>query len=307
MRAGLNGFGVRRSAFGVRVLVLVLVLVLVSVLVLAAASAEHDGVQAPAGSLSEMLAHVANRVRDYYSRAHSIVCSEKVSVQIVSRDMTADGYARVLEYELRVEWDAAPDSDEPPEARVLRELRKINGRPPKPKDEPGCLDPKSGAIEPLAFLLPHHRDEYTFAWKGVERVKDRRALTLDYKARSPGPIEAKWKGDCVSIDAPGRTRGRIWVDEVTNDVLRLDESLTGQFDYRVPREHWGMIGPQTWTVERADSSIRYKPVVFHDPEETVLLPESIQSLTIFRGAQSYRITQTFSDYRRFLTGGRVVK
>src|SRR5262249_25855171 len=133
---------------------------------------------------------------------------------------------------------------------------------------------------------------------------DRRALTVDYRSRRPGPIEGKWKGDCVSIDAPGRTKGRIWVDETTNDVLRLDESLTAQFEYRIPREHWGINGPQTWVVERADSSIRYKTFAFHEPEETVLLPESIQSLTIFRGAQSYRINQTFSDYRRFLAGGR---
>src|SRR5262249_4579274 len=212
MRAGLKGFGVRGSGFGV------LVLVLSSVG--AKASAGQDG------TLGNMLAQVANRVREYYSRAHSIVCTEKVSVQIIGRNLMPDGFARVLEYELRVEWDDAPESGEPPEARVLRELRKVNGRAAKPKDEPGCLDPKSGATEPLAFLLPHHREEYTFAWNGVDRMKDRRALTVDYRSRRPGPIEGKWKGDCVSIDAPGRTKGRIWVDETTNDVLRLDESLT---------------------------------------------------------------------------------
>ncbi|HJZ78175.1 MAG TPA: hypothetical protein VKE51_40890 [Vicinamibacterales bacterium] len=297
MRAGLKGFGVRGSGFGVLVLVPVLVLSSVG----AKASAGQDG------TLGDMLAQVANRVREFYSRAQSIVCTEKVSVQIIGRNLMPDGFARVLEYELRVEWDATPESDELPEARVLRALRRVNGRAAREKDEPGCLDPKSGAIEPLAFLLPHHREEYTFAWNGIERLKDRRALTLDYKARRPGPIEGKWKGDCVSIDAPGRTKGRIWVDETTNDVLRLDESLTSQFEYRIPREHWVVNGPQTWTVERADSSIRYKNVTFHDPEEVVLLPESIQSLTIFRGAQSYRINQTFSDYRRFLTGGRIVK
>jgi hypothetical protein len=259
------------------------------------------------GNVPDMLAHVANRVREYYSRAQSIVCTEKVSVQIIDHSFTPDGFARALEYELRVEWDAAPEGDEAPEARVVRELRKVNGRTARAKDEPGCLDPKSGALEPLAMLLPHHRDEYRFAWNGIDRVKNRRLLMLDYKSRAPGAIEGKWKGDCVSIDAPGRTKGRIWVDEATGDVVRLDESLTSQFEYSVPREHWGFHGPQTWVIERADSSIRYRPVPFHDPEETVLLPESIQTLTLFRGAQSYRISQTFSDYKRFITGGRIVK
>jgi hypothetical protein len=259
------------------------------------------------GSAPDMLAHVANRVREYYSRAQSIVCIERVSVQIIGRNLMPDGFARVLEYELRIEWDAAPDSDEPPEARVVRELRKVNGRVPRAKDEPGCLDPKSGVLDALAMLLPHHREEYTFAWTGVDRQKNRRLLLLDYKSRVPGKIEGKWMGDCVSIDAPGRTKGRIWVDETTGDVLRLDESLTSQFEYRIPHEHWGINGPMTWVIERADSSIRYKPIPFRDPEETVLLPESIESLTIFRGAQSYRISQSFSDYKRFMTGGRIVK
>ena len=147
----------------------------------------------------------------------------------------------------------------------MRELRKVNGRAAAPELRAGCLDPKSGALEPLAFLLPHHRDDYTFAWNGVGRLKDRRTMMLDYKPRTAGPIEAKWKGDCVSIDAPGRTKGRIWIDETTHDVLRLDEQLTGQFEYRVPREHWGVAGPQTWVIERADSSIRYRPVAFTRP------------------------------------------
>jgi hypothetical protein len=61
-------------------------------------------------------------------------------------------------------------------------------------------------------------------------------------------------------------------------------------------------------VERADSTIRYRRVAFHDPEETVLVPESIESLTVFGGsAASHRTTQVFSNYRRFLTAGRVVQ
>jgi hypothetical protein len=260
------------------------------------------------GDLASTLARVGDRVRQYYGRAQSIMCIERVSVQPLRHDLTPDGFGRVLEYELRVDWDASDDVEGPPEARVIRELRKVNGRPPRQKDEEGCLDPKSGALEPLAILLPRHRGEYTFAWKGVGRLKDRRTLMVDYRSsQRPGAIEGTWKGDCVSIDAPGRTKGRVWVDEVTHDVLRLDEQLTAQYEYRLPREHLGFNGPQSWTIERADSSIRYRPVVFHDPEEIVVLPESIDVLTIFRGAQSYRISQTFSGYRRFITGGRVVK
>ena len=61
-------------------------------------------------------------------------------------------------------------------------------------------------------------------------------------------------------------------------------------------------------IERAESSIRYKPVEFQDPEETLLLPASVDTLTVIGGGstQRVRITQRFSDYRRFLTDSRIV-
>jgi hypothetical protein len=40
----------------------------------------------------------------------------------------------------------------------------------------------------------------------------------------------------------------------------------------------------------------------------MLLPESIETLMVMRGGlESLRSRQTFSDYRRFLTAGRIVK
>ena len=46
---------------------------------------------------------------------------------------------------------------------------------------------------------------------------------------------------------------------------------------------------------------------FDDPEETMLLPESVDELTVFSGGGSHRTQQRFSNYKRFLTGGRIVK
>ena len=61
-------------------------------------------------------------------------------------------------------------------------------------------------------------------------------------------------------------------------------------------------------VERHDTTIRYKTVPFHDPDEAMLLPESIETLIVVRGGlESMRSKQTFTDYRRFLTGGRIIK
>ena len=44
------------------------------------------------------------------------------------------------------------------------------------------------------------------------------------------------------------------------------------------------------------------------PDEVLLLPESIDSFTVVRGGlQSTRRSQRFADYRRFVTGGRVLQ
>jgi hypothetical protein len=65
--------------------------------------------------------------------------------------------------------------------------------------------------------------------------------------------------------------------------------------------------PDSLVVDRYDSTIQYKRFEFSDPTESILLPESIHQLVMIRGAQSHYKHQVFSHYRRFLTGGRVVK
>jgi hypothetical protein len=260
--------------------------------------------------LTSLLARIGARVEQYYARAQSIVCVETVRLQSLALDLaSADGRARQLVYELRVSWDPPADDSKPPDAKVLRELVKVDGHAPKPGAEPGCMDPKPVSTEPLAMLLQARQSEYAFSWRGTGRLDRRASVMLDYQATTPGTAGISWNGECVSVELPGRNRGRIWVDADSGDVLRLDEQLIGMFEFRVPPQHTPP-GRSMWMViERADSTIRYQPVTFHDPDETLLLPSSIQTLTVIRnsGAPRVRMTQTFSNYKRFITGGRIVK
>ena len=70
----------------------------------------------------------------------------------------------------------------------------------------------------------------------------------------------------------------------TYDVLRVERSLGGPVDVKVPallqrRHHLA-----SWVViVRDDVTSRYKTVAFSDPDEVLLLPESIESLTVVRG------------------------
>jgi hypothetical protein len=38
--------------------------------------------------------------------------------------------------------------------------------------------------------------------------------------------------------------------------------------------------PQSWTIERFDTSIRFRPVTFANRDETLLLPESQSSMRV---------------------------
>lgn len=258
--------------------------------------------------MAGILARIGEEVEQYFARAQSVVCQETVRLMPLGLDMMFDGsHARQLVYELRIGWDASPD--DAPDIKVMREIVTVDGRKPKPKDEPGCMDPKPVAAEPLTMLLPGRQHEYTFTYAGIGREADRPAVILDYKSRQKGKIEVTRNKDCISVDLPGYTQGRIWIDQSSAQVLRLDERLTGMVDFDVPPEKPRGRRESPMTLERADSSIRYKKVAFSEPEETLLLPASIESLTIFRNAGTPRLrkTQVFSNYRRFVTGGRIVQ
>jgi len=262
----------------------------------------------PSADVGAILTRVGERIEHYYGRAQSIMCLEKVTVQPIRDDMTPAGFARVIEYELRVEWDPGRDGSAA-EATVRREVRRVNGKAPKPGDEPKCMDPRSISPEPLTFMLPAHRDDYVFSLGRPARDRNRAAMLLEYKPRAVGKPEVTYKDDCTSVSLPGWEKGRVWIDPETHDVMRVEQALVKRFDHRVPYEQVRKGMGDYWALERADASIRYRTVLFHDPEEPVLVPESITSLTVFRGpgVAGHRTTQTFSDYKRFITAGRMVK
>jgi hypothetical protein len=259
-------------------------------------------------SADQTVNRLSGYVEQYYSRAQSIITNESVIVQRINRDLSFDGFARRLVYELRVEWDPSVDGDESP-AKVTRQLLTVNGRPPKKGDKPECMDPKNVSPEPLAFLLPDRRHKFAFTSAGVGRVDGRDAVMVDYTALDPGKPIVEWTEDCVSVDVPGRWRGRVWAEPETATIVRMDEQLMGMVDLPIPRKHQRINGALFMTLERADMSIRYRPVRFSDPDETLMLPAEITSSSMWRngGSAGSRVTQSFSNYRRFVTAGRILR
>ena len=281
----------------------------------ASASTVYTGGARDSVDVGALVADVSERVAAYYQRAQRLICVERSTVIPIDRDWALQGFARTVESELRLEVDAI-DGATLAEPRVTRAVRRVNGREPRERDRvdrSGCTDPTPLSPEPLAFLLPDRRGEYRFTAVRDARERDRDALVIDFASprRSGHPVlieDEHGHDDCFDWKGPIATTGRVWVDAATHDVLRIERRMAGPTDVRIPfalQRRYGF--PDAWvTIDRDDETIRYKEVTFSDPNEVLLLPESIESISVIRtGLQSTRRTQVFSDYRRFLTAGRV--
>jgi hypothetical protein len=266
--------------------------------------------------VNALLARVGERVADYYRRAEHVICTERATVEPVGRDWMPVGLARTVESELRIEADTS-DGDGTSDPKIVRTIRSVNRRPPRPRDKTdrsACTDPTPFSAEPLSFLLPAHRDQYRFTHVRSGRERERAALIVDFESanRTTKLVLVKDAGghdDCFDWTGPVAVRGRVWVDAATFDVLRVERRLAAMTDVRVPWDLQRKYGLGPWvTLERDDETLRYVPVAFRDPDEILVLPESTESMILLRGGlESTRRTWRFTDYRRFVTSGRIVK
>jgi hypothetical protein len=287
----------------------------ISIILLAAV---HGSLATPAAAqapptVDELLSRVGERIAEFYKRAQHVIVIETSRVQPIDLSYSSQGFARLVESELHLEPEGGEVAGE---ARVVREVRKVNGRAPREKDNKnrdGCTDPNPLSTEPLAFLLPAHRSEYQFKAAGLAKDRNRPAFRIDFASINRNSklelIEDKLgHDDCFDWSGDIAARGRIWVDAESYDVLRVERSVGGPIDVRVPlriqRRH---NLDNRVVIVREDTTIRYRRVSFTDPDETLLLPESIESLSVLSGGlQSTRRSQSYSRYRRFVTDSRVV-
>jgi hypothetical protein len=272
--------------------------------------------QAPARlELATLLHSAGEKVEQYFARAQSLVCLETVRLQPLTSGLTAEGFARTVESELRLSWDPFNHSEEAPEARTLRQVLRVNGRPPRKKDHQACTTPEQNDTEtqPLSMLLAEQRQQYVFALGKPSKVDGRVAIVVDYELRKEPKVavsEVEGQEDCISYDVDGGFRGRIWLDPDSHEVMRLDQGLIGLVEIPMPRSllrRAGLVNDR-WVMERWDTTIRFKSVRFQEPEETIMLPVMLTSLRVTRGAGMPRLRTIteYSGYKRFLTGGRVV-
>ena len=283
-------------------------------LLLTLGSAVTVAAQDDAADLAAVLQRAGERVERYFTRAQSIVCREIVRWMPLTPTLVSAGFGRTVESELRLSWAPADDGTPANEARTIRELLRVNGREPQKNDWRNCTDPEQQASEPqpLSILLPAQRGGFEFKLAGRARLDGRSAIMVDYKIRKRAAVTSslvEGRDDCVTYNIDGGTRGRVWIDADTYDVLRLDQALIGMVDIPLPKKiTLPFNGATYWTAERMDTTIRFKAIAFNNPDETLVLPVTMTQFRITRGAGTSRLwtTTDYTQYRRFLTAGRIV-
>jgi hypothetical protein len=269
---------------------------LLAVLVVWVAAVNAQAPQSQPGELAAILGGLAARTRQYYDRFISIICTETAHQQDLKSNLAPTGKPRVTVYELSVTRD--PDSKNDSDFRVERTLLSVNGRPARKNQTPGCTDPKTGTPEPLAFLLAENQARFRFSLNAAATGGPAGTRAIDFIQTPPDRVKVKWVGNCFDAEGGGQV-GRVWFDPQTFDVLQVDARLSQPFAVPVPS---GIFGAQpAIRVERSEVTMRFARVKFEKPDEVVLLPESIDTLTVFRGVPSLRTSQKLSNFRRFLS------
>jgi hypothetical protein len=265
----------------------------VGVLVMAA------GTGAPSAQPDEMtmiLGSLADRTRQYYERFISIICTETVHHQDLRFNLAPTGKPRVTVYELSVSRDQRSQKES--DFRVERTLQTVNGRPARKHQQPACTDPKTGTLEPLGFLLAANQKQFRFTLAGAAAGGPLGTRALDFIRTPPEQVRITWTSNCFEANGGGQ-EGRVWFDPVTFDVLQVDVRLAKPFLVPMAAGSFGL--QPAIRVERSEATLRFARVNFTQPDETVLLPESIDTLHALRGVASQRISQKLSNFRRFLS------
>ena len=254
-----------------------------------------------AGAVAALVERMTERVQSYYDRLTTVAFTESVVQEDLRPNLTVWGKPHTFEYEVIVTREPPKKGQRLPQIRAERTLRSEDGKPVGRHHEQQCLDPEESYLDPLMFLLPPTRDLYGF----TRRAAADGPVVLDFAETKMERTQVTWKDShCFSSDG-GRSVGAIWLDPETADVVRLEKKLVQP--YPILQTSGGSMFSGIVVIEQSELSIRLRQVIFDDPEETLTLPESIVTVTAVRNAlpRRRRTTQTFTNFHRFMTSGKV--
>lgn len=259
--------------------------------------------------LERILAGAGEVVARYQSGLFSISFTESLRDEELKKDMTPKR-SKEFVFETVVLREALSENEEDFYPKTLRRLKTVDGEPVKK----GRRVPWYGDnVQSLALLLPQHRKFHEFTLEGEEQVGGRAAYRV--RALRPGqpPASVDWDRGPMGVGMRFRPSAPvyilIWVDAENFDVLRFETHLVAPFEFDSPRV-FGAFGPSRhlrWM--KQDYAVTFRRQTFKEPEQTLLVPDSAEWLTVIEGAKHPRLRAAirFSNYQRFRSDVKIIE
>jgi hypothetical protein len=259
--------------------------------------------------LGRILERAGEAAARYQSGLFSITFTETLRDEELNKEMTPKK-SREFVFETVVLREALSENEEDFYPKSLRRLKSVDGKPAKK----GRRVPWYGYnVQSLGVLLPQYRARYEFTLEGEEKVGGRAAYRL--RALQPGqpPASVEWGRGLMGVGMRFRpnapTYSLIWLDAENFDVLRFETHLVAPFEFDSPRL-FGPFGPSRhlrWMNQ--DYAATFRRQTFKDPEQTLLVPDTAEWLTLIEGAQHSRLRATlrFANYQRFRSDVKIIE
>ena len=239
-----------------------------------AAQADPGEIPPPAAAAPELdsLARARKYVQDYFERFSDLACREAVT-QIVLNNSGHAIYRENSSYDYQL-----ISSNEGSDFKFTETREPHN---PAFRDPARTLLVTSGFSSLLLIVHPKYEASYTFEPAGSESINGTPYDMIRFVpvpgASSPATLRLRGK------NFPLPLTGTLWIDPQNGTIVKLEAKVEGLKDL-------GLAGMR--------SVVQYAPHAFHNPDESVWIPESAV-IDVDTPRQHWRNLHKFSDYKRF--------
>jgi hypothetical protein len=258
--------------------------------------------QTPEPDFAVLMERVRERVKQTYIDLQKLAWTDNVREEILKEDRTQKEKPRNSVYEMIIRLQPPTPEDTsgvPFYIREQRDLKLVDGKPPRKKDEP--VSPTSGGIGTLLFLLltGDRAADYIFSYGGQEDFQGRKALLVNITFPQKGEPRVIWDDRFLGIGYEFRitgvqyNKGKLWIDAATYDVLGLNW-WSNPFEFARPdgkhKRRYSM-----------ELTARFKSMTFENPTQTFVVPESVEWINTLKGGRNpvTRKLHSFNNYKRF--------
>jgi hypothetical protein len=258
--------------------------------------------------LERILEKAGEAVARYQSGLFSITFTEVLRDEELSKEMTPKK-SKEFVFETVVLRESLSENEGDFYPKSVRRLKTVDGKPAKKNRRAPWYGYN---VQSLGLLLPKYRKMYEFTLEGEEAIGGRAAHRVRVFQPGQPPASVDWKRGALGVGmrfwpkAP--TYALIWLDAENSDVLRLETHLVAPFEFDSPRL-FGAFGPSRhlkWVNQ--DYAVTFRRHTFKDPEQTLLVPDAAEWLTVIDGAQRPRLRASlrFSNYQRFRSDVKII-